>query len=211
MILRKRRSIFFQSWVRINLTKPWQQSPLFKIVLILFAHLHSIFPPCDDCFSVLSDPEDDFRPLAPSGLDLPTNSVVTFLSPISSPPNFPSNPASPDEPPALSLLPTSQLPTMNPDVALSTSIDSQLSISSAETSQSENTQELLPFSSFLSDVRPLLSRPNHLKLQPDQSVLGRQHRREYSTNHAITHAERNDPAFINIYNTVSCQNSVNGK
>ena len=117
-------------------------------------------------------------------MDFPTNSVVTFLSQIHSPPKIPSNPASPDEPPPLSLLPTTQPPTVNPDVAPSTSIGSQFSNSSPEASQSENTQELPPFSSFLSDVRPLLSRPNQLKLQPDQSALGRQYRREYYTNHA---------------------------
>ena len=117
-------------------------------------------------------------------MDLPTNSVVTFLSPISSPSKIPSNPALPDEPPSLTLLQTSQPPTINPDVAPSTSIGSQFSNSSPEASQSEDTQELPSFSSFLSDARPLLSRPNHLKLQPNQSALGRQHRREYYTNHA---------------------------
>ena len=146
--------------------------------------MHSIFPPCDDCFSVLSDPEEGFRPLTPSSLDLPSNSVATFLSPISSPPKRPCNRASLDEPPALSSLPTTHPPTINPDIAPSTSIGSQFSISSPETSQSENTQEILPFSSFLSEVRPLILRPNHLKLQPNQSGLGRQHCREYYTNHA---------------------------
>ena len=72
------------------------------------AQLHSIFPPCDDCLSVISDPEDDFRPLTPSALDLPTSSGVTFLSPISSRSQILSNPASPDEPPSLTLLSTSQ-------------------------------------------------------------------------------------------------------
>ena len=129
-------------------------------------------------------PRRDFRTLTPSGLVLATNSVLTFLSPISSSPKIPFNPASPDDPPALSLLPTSQPPTINPDLANCTSIGSQFSISSLEASQSKNTQELPPLSSFLSDVRPLLSRPNHLKLQPDHSVLGRQHIRDYYTNHA---------------------------
>ena len=55
--------------------------PCLNLSLIFWAQLHSIFPPCDDCLLVLSDPED-FRPLMPSGLDLPTNSVVTFLSPL---------------------------------------------------------------------------------------------------------------------------------
>ena len=63
-------------------------------------------------------------------------------------------------------------------------IGSQLPISPLEVSQSESNSELPPFSSFLSDVRPLLSRPNQLKLRPDPAVLGRQHRQEYYTNHA---------------------------
>ena len=117
-------------------------------------------------------------------MQLPTNSGVTYLSPISSPLTIPSNPASPDEPPSLTLLQTSQPPIIHQDVAPSTSTGSKFSISSPDASQSESTQELPPFSSFLSDVRPFLSRPNHLKLQPDQSALGRQHRREYYTNHA---------------------------
>ena len=94
------------------------------------------------------------------------------------------NPASPDETPAPPLPSTSQPPTITPDVAHPASIGSQFSISSPEASQSDKTQELPPFSSFLSYVQPLLSRPNHLKLQPDHSALGRQHRREYYTNHA---------------------------
>ena len=111
-------------------------------------------------------------------MDLPTSSGVTFLSPILS------NPASPDKPPSLTLLSTSQPPTITTDVAPSILTGSQLPISSPEVSQSEDTQELPPFSSILSDVRPLLSRPNQLKLRPDPAVLGRQHRREYYTNHA---------------------------
>ena len=148
------------------------------------AQLHSIFPPCDDCLSVISDPEDDFRPITPSGLDLLTSSDVTFLSPIAPCSQIPSNPASPDEPPSLTLLTTSQPPTINTDVAPSILPGPQLPISSPEVNQSEDTSELPAFSSFLSDVRPLLSRPNQLKLRPDSTVLGRQHRREYYTNHA---------------------------
>ena len=148
------------------------------------AQLHSIFPPCDDCLSVISDPEDDFRPITPSGLDLLTSSDVTFLSLIVPCSQIPSNPASPDEPPSLTLLTTSQPPTINTDVAPSILIGSQLPISSPAVNQSEDTSELPAFSSFLSDVRPLLSRPNQLKLRPDSAVLGRQHRREYYTNHA---------------------------
>ena len=70
----------------------------------------------------------------------------------------------------------------NPDVAPSASIGSPFSVSSPKASQSENTRKLPPFSSFFSEVRPLLSRPNRLKLQRDHSALG-QHLREYYTNH----------------------------
>ena len=148
------------------------------------AQLHSIFPPCNDCLSVISDTEDDFRPLTPSDLELPTNSGVTFSSPISSRSQIPSNPASPDEPPSLTLLSTSQPPTINTDVAPSILIGSQLPKSPPEYSRSEDTSELPPFSFFFSDVRPLLSRLNQLKLRPDPAVLGSQHRREYYTSHA---------------------------
>ena len=117
-------------------------------------------------------------------MDLLISSDVTFLSPIAPRSQIPSNPASPDEPPSLTLLTTSQPPTINTDVAPSILIGSQLPISSPEVSQSEDTSELPTFSSLLSDVRPLLSRPNQLKLRPDSTVLGRQHRREYYTNHA---------------------------
>ena len=185
MILRRRKNIFTQSWVRLNLTKPWHPFPLFKFVLLLFLGPITLnLSPLWRLFFSRLWPGRAFRPLAPSGLELPTNSVVTFLSPISPLSKIPSNPASPDEPPFLTLLLTSLPPTLNPDVAPSTSICSQFSISSPEASQSENTQELPPFSSFLSDVRPFLSRTNHLKLQLDQSASGRQHRRECYTNDA---------------------------
>ena len=82
------------------------------------------------------------------------------------------------------MLSTSQPPSINPDAASSTLINPQLPISSPEVSPSEDNRTLPPFSSFLSDVRPLLSRPNQLKLQPDHATLGRQHRREYYTTHA---------------------------
>ena len=116
-------------------------------------------------------------------MDLPTTSVVTFLSPISPPAKIPSNPASPDETPASPLQPTNNPTTTVSDVASPHSTGLQFSISLRENNQPKLTDGLPPFSSFLSDVRLLLSRPNCLKLQPDQSVLGRQHRREYYTNH----------------------------
>ena len=117
-------------------------------------------------------------------MDLPTNSGVTFLSPIYSRPQITSNPASPDEQPSLTLVSTSPPATINPEFAPSALIGSQLPIPSPEVSQFEDTSELPSFSSLLSDVRPLLSKPNQLKLRPDPAVLGRQHRREYYTNHA---------------------------
>ena len=143
-----------------------------------------MFPPCDDCFSVLSEPEEDFRPLTPSGSDLPINSVVIFLSPISSPSKLPSNPASPDETPASPLRSTNNPTNVIPTPASSPSTGLQFPISIPESDQSKITEALPPFGSLLSDVRPLPSRPNHLKLQPDHSILERQHHRENYTNHA---------------------------
>ena len=52
-----------------------------------------------------------------------------------------------------------------------------------ENNQSKTTAQLSPFISLLSDVRRLLSRSNQLNFQPDHSILRRQHRREYYTNH----------------------------
>ena len=145
--------------------------------------MHSVFPPSDDCLSVLSDPDEDSQPLTPPGLDLPITSVVTFLSPISPPAKIPSNPASHDETPASPLQPTNNpTPTVS-DVASSSSTGLQFSISLPKPGQPKTPEKLPPFHSLLSDVRPLLSRPNDLKLQPDPSALGRQHRREYYTNH----------------------------
>ena len=96
---------------------------------------------------------------------------------------MPSNPASPDETPASPLQPTNNPTTTVSDVASPPSTGLQFSISLRENNQPKPTVGLPPFSSSLSDVRPLLSRPNRLKLQPDQSVLECQHRREYYTNH----------------------------
>ena len=94
-----------------------------------WAALHSIFPPCDDCLSVLSDPKEDFQPVTLSGLDLPTNSVVTFISPISSPSKIPSNPASPDETPTSLLRSTNNPANAIPDAASFPSTGLQFSIS----------------------------------------------------------------------------------
>ena len=116
-------------------------------------------------------------------MDLPTTSVVTFLSPISPPAKIPSNPASPDETPASPLQITNNPTTTVREVAPSSSTELQFSISLPRTDQSKTTEKLPRFHWLLSDVRPLLSRSNHLKLQPDHSALGRQHRREYFTNH----------------------------
>ena len=83
----------------------------------------------------------------------------------------------------------------------------QFSISLPKTDQSKTTEKLPPFHSLLPDVRPLLSRPIKLKLQPDHSTVGRQHRRETIL---IAQGEQNDPASINIYYTVSNKNSPYG-
>ena len=133
-------------------------------------------------------------------MDRPTTPVVTFLSPITSPSKLPSNTASPDETPASPLQTTNNPTTTAPDVASPSSTGLQFSISLPKTDQSKTTEKLPPFHSLLSDVRLLLSRPNHLKLQPYHSAFGR--------NIAVniiqtTHAEQNDPASIRIYNTVS--------
>ena len=95
-----------------------------------------------------------------------------------------------------------------PDVTPSLSTGLQFPNSVLESDQSGNSQELPPFNSLVSDVRPLLSRHNQLKLKPDHSVVGRQLRREYYTNHA---RRMNDPVLINLYNNVSNQSSANGK
>ena len=112
-----------------------------------------------------------------------TDSVVTFLSPISSPSEIPYNPASLDKTPASPLQTTNNPTTTVSDVASSSSTGLQLSILLPKTDQSKTTEKLPPFHSLLSDVRPLLSKPNHLKLQPDHSARGRQHRREFYKNH----------------------------
>ena len=109
--------------------------------------------------------------------------IVTFLSPVSSPSKIPSNPASPDETPASPLQTTINRTTTVPDAASSPSTGLHFPVSLPKTYQSKTIEELPPFSSLLSDVRPLLSRPNHLKFQSDHSTLGRKHRREYYTNH----------------------------
>ena len=143
-----------------------------------------MFPLCDNCPSVHSDPEENFQPFTPSGLDIPTNPVVTFLSPVSSLSKIPSNPASPDDTPASSVQPTSNSTTTIPDGALSLSTGLQFSISFPEDDHPVTTQELPSLNSLLSDVRPLLSRLSHLRLQIHHFILGRQHRCEYYTNRA---------------------------
>ena len=117
-------------------------------------------------------------------MDLPTNHVVNFLSPISPPSKLISNPASPDETPAPPLPSTNNPTTTNPDGSSSLSTGLNFSISIPENDQSENTQELPPFNFFPSNVRPLLSRPYHIKLRTDHPILGRQHRREENLNRA---------------------------
>ena len=107
-----------------------------------------------------------------------------FLSPISSLSKIPSDPASLAETNTQPLTSTSKHTTTNLDAASSQPTGLQFSISLPENDQPKTTEEVPPFSSFLSDVRRLLSSPNHLRFQPDQSNRGHQHRREYYTNHA---------------------------
>ena len=84
--------------------------------------------------------------------------------------------------PASPLQPTNNPTTTVSDVSSTPSTGLQFSISLRENNQPKPADGLPPFSSFLSDVRSLLSRPNRHNLQPDQSALGRQNRREYYTN-----------------------------
>ena len=122
---------------------------LFRLIISLFLPaLHSFFPPCNDFRSVLSDAEEDLQPLTPSGLDLPTNSVVTFLCRIYSPSKIPSNPASPDETAAPPLRSTNNPTNVIPDAASSPSTGLQLSFSLPENDQSKTLEELPPFFYF---------------------------------------------------------------
>ena len=101
---------------------------------------------------------------------------------MSSPSKIHSNPASPDETPASPLQTTNNPTTTVPNVASSPLTGLQFSISLPKTDRSETTEKLPLFHSLLSEIQPLLSRPSNLKIQPDHSTLGRQHRREYYTN-----------------------------
>ena len=88
----------------------------------------------------------------------------------------------PDKTPAPPLQSTNNPTTTTPDIASPPSTGLQLSISLPGNDQSKATEELSPFNWLLSDVRPLLSIPNHLNFHSDHSILGRQHRPEYHTN-----------------------------
>ena len=120
----------------------------------------------------------------PSASDFASNPVVTFLSFISSLSKTPSNPHSPDETSISPLQSTNNPTTIIPGASPLLSTGLRFSISLPENDQSKTTDELHPLSWLLSDVRPLLARANHLKIDPDHSALGRQHRREYYTNRA---------------------------
>ena len=113
---------------------------------------------------------------------LTLSSLSYLLSPLLR--RKPPNPGSPDETTISLSRSTNNPKTVLPDAASSPSTGLQFSISLPENDQSKPTDELLPFISFLSDVRPFLSMPNHLKLQPDHFALGRQHRSENYTNQA---------------------------
>ena len=148
------------------------------------AALHSSFVACDNCLSVLSDWEEEFKSLTPSGSNFASYPVVTFLTFIFSPSKTPSNPLSPDETSISPLQSTNNPTTIIPGASPPLSTGLRFSILLPENDQSKTTDELHPLKSLLSDIRPLLSRANHLKNEPDQFALGRQHRREYYTNHA---------------------------
>ena len=86
-------------------------------------------------------------PFIRSGLDLPTFSLVAFLSPSSSP-KLPSNPASADETPASPLKLTNNPTTKIPDVTSPPSTGLQFSTSLPENDRSkptENFPHLVPF------------------------------------------------------------------
>ena len=161
--------------------------------------MHSIFPPSDDCISLLSDPEEDFQPCKPSGLDLPNNLVVNLLSPSSSVSKVTSNPASPGETLESPLQSTSKLTTTLPDVATSLSTGLKISNLFPENNQSATTQNLPPFNSLLSDVRPLLSRP--ITSNFSRSTLFLDVNNAVSTT-LTAQKEQNDPLSINICNTM---------
>ena len=90
----------------------------------------------------------------------------------------------PDETPASLLQSTSNPTIIRPGVTPRQSTGLQFSISLHENDQSKTTKETPPLSSLLSDVRPLLSRPNHQKNDQDHSALEREHRREIYTDRA---------------------------
>ena len=141
------------------------------------------------------------QPFAPFGLDIPTNPVVIFLSRISSPSRLPSNPASPHHPPSSTFQPTNNSRTTIPDVAPFLSIGLKFSICLPEDDHPLTTKKRPPFHSLLSDVGPLVSRPNHHKFHFAQSTLGRQHRRECYINWApkIRRPRFNHDLHYNLY------------
>ena len=79
-------------------------------------------------------------------MDLPNNSVVTFLSPITFASKITSNLASPDETPASFSQSTNNPTNVIPNAASSPSNGLQFSISLAENDQSKIIEELTPFS-----------------------------------------------------------------
>ena len=139
----------------------------------------STFPPCDDCFRSLSDPQEHFRPFTPSSVDIPTLPVVTILFLACSYSKLPSNLARQPIHPThrWNLLAIPQL-----KAQLLVFLD-QLDYSSQLLSQKTIIlwlhRELPSLNLLLSDIRPFLSRPKHLKFQFDHWTLERQHRREY--------------------------------
>ena len=108
----------------------------------------------------------------PSGLDIPINPIAILLSPIPPSPQKSSNPASPDNLPALP--PTSTADSTNNIVeAVAPALDRlQFPISLPDDEPSITITDLPTFSSLVWDVGPLLSHPNHLKFGPNHSTLG---------------------------------------
>ena len=147
--------------------------------------------------------------LRPSGFDFPTNSVVNFLSPISSPSKIPSNPASPDQKSASPLHSTSNPTTTVPDVSfLLYQLDCSAQFPSLKTIKLKVPKNFLLLTRFYPMFDPFF----HVPITSNFSLIAL----ILDVNIAvktvlIPHGEQNDPASINIYNTVSHQSSPHAK
>ena len=156
---------------------------------------------------MLFDPEEDFQSFTPSGSDFPPKPIVTFLSSISSP-KIPSEAASPEKKPASPLQSTNNPTTTTYGAASSPSTGLQFPISLPEKDQSKAPEELPHLVHFYRTVDRFFhalvtSNFNLIILFLDVNIA--------VNITLITHAEPNDPGLINIYNTVSNQESANGQ